>query len=108
MNHNEQKEHVDEFLENIRLMILKKGDDYSNHDRLSTFKLAGAITGLDARTVCLNQIAIKVSRLGVLVGSGKSSEYESLKDSILDLATYAVLLDQILCDEDKDDSERFW
>jgi hypothetical protein len=108
MNHNEQKQHVEDFLEKIRQMILKKGDDYSNQDRLSTFKLAGAITGLDARMICVNQIAIKVSRLGVLVGSGKSSEYESLRDSILDLASYAVLLDQILCDEDKVDSERFW
>jgi hypothetical protein len=108
MNHDEQKQHVEAFFEKMRQTMLNKGNDYANHDRLSNFKLAGSITGIGASMNCLNLIATKVARLGVLLNTDGSPNYESVRDSVLDMAVYAILLDQILCDEDKDDSERFW
>ena len=78
--------------------LFKKGNDYANTDRLSNFKLAGAIAGGSAETNCLNMIATKVARLGVLLNSSGQPNNESIEDSILDLANYAVLLGMILED----------
>jgi hypothetical protein len=49
-------------------------------------------------------IATKVARLGVLLNSESKPNNESVRDSVLDLANYAVLLDMIL--SDKEDSSR--
>ena len=80
----------------MRKTLFSKGDDYANEDRLSNFKLAGAISGGDARTNCLNLIATKVARLGVLINTDKEPNNESIEDSVLDLANYAVLLSMII------------
>ena len=77
-------------------VLFSKGDDYANTDRLSNFKLAGAITGGNARTNCLNMIATKVARLGVLINSSNNPNNESIEDSVLDLANYSVLLLMII------------
>lgn len=78
--------------------MLAKGDDYANTDRLSNFKLAGNICGFNAELNCLNLIATKVARLGVLL-QGKEPKNESVTDSLIDLANYAVLLDMIRADK---------
>ncbi len=80
----------------MKKTLFSKGDDYANQDRLSNFKLAGSIAGGDARTNCLNLIATKVARLGVLLNSDQNPNHESIDDSVLDLANYAVLLSMII------------
>jgi hypothetical protein len=105
MTRDEQVEHVRDFMQRIGSTMLNKGDDYANEDRLSNFKLAGNITGIGASLNCLNLIATKVARLGVLLNSDVEPNYEGVRDSVLDLAVYAILLDQILEDENKVDSE---
>lgn len=77
-------------------ILFSKGDDYANEDRLSNFKLAGNICGLTPDQNCLSLIATKVARLGVLLKSDKNPNNESIRDSILDLANYAALLDMIV------------
>lgn len=60
------------FEETTQLMseiLFKKGNDYANEDRLSNFKLAGTIAGLNAELNCLSLIATKVARLGVLLNT---------------------------------------
>lgn len=91
MNLQQQQHFVDNFCEKMKSTILGKGNDYANADRLSNFKLAGAICGLIPEQNCLSMIATKVARLGVLLG-GKTPNNESIEDSLLDLANYAVLL----------------
>lgn len=91
MNLQQQQHFVDNFCEKMKSTILGKGNDYANADRLSNFKLAGAICGLTPEQNCLSMIATKVARLGVLLG-GKTPNNESIEDSLLDLANYAVLL----------------
>jgi hypothetical protein len=54
---------------------------------------------MTAEQNCLSLIATKVARLGVLLKSNKPAENESISDSLLDLANYAVLLDQIRKDK---------
>jgi hypothetical protein len=105
MTRDEQVAHFNAFVMKMADTMLNKGDDYANKDRLSNFKLAGSITGIGAKLNCLNMIATKVARLGVLFSSDQRPKHESIHDSILDLACYATLLSQILEDENKVDSE---
>jgi len=100
MTIQEQKEHLDEVLSQMTYLLLKKGNDYANEDRLSNFKLAGSIAGGNAATNCLNMIATKVARLGNLLTSDKIPVNESINDSVIDLANYAVLLHMILNEGD--------
>ncbi len=99
MNYNEQLQHFNETTERMRDVMLNKGNDYANADRLSNFKMAGAICGLKAEQNCLSLIATKVARLGVLLSSDKAPNNESVQDSVLDLANYAILLSMILKDK---------
>ena len=95
MNREQQEKYFKEFTKRMADTMLKKGNDYANTDRLSNFKLAGNICQTSAKINCLNQIANKVARLGVLLNSTEVNN-ESIEDSILDLANYSVLLGMIL------------
>ncbi len=97
---DEQLQHFENFTTKQREIMFKKGNDYANTDRLSNFKLAGQITQITPAQQCLSLIATKVARLGVLL-SGKTPNNESIRDSVLDLANYSVLLDGILEDMEK-------
>ena len=96
MTKKEQMAHFGYITGEMRKTLFSKGDDYANEDRLSNFKLAGAISGGDERTNCLNLISTKVARLGVLINTNKEPNNESIEDSVLDLANYAVLLSMII------------
>ena len=96
MTKKEQMAHFGYMTGEMKKTLFSKGDDYANEDRLSNFKLAGAIAGGDARTNCLNLIATKVARLGVLINTDQEPNNESIEDSVLDLANYAVLLSMII------------
>ena len=99
MNKQEQEKHFNEMTEKMRNIMLSKGDDYANTDRLSNFKLAGGVSGLNAELNCLSLIATKVARLGVLLNSKNEPNNESIQDSVLDLANYALLLSMILSEK---------
>jgi len=86
-------------VEQMRSTMFKKGNDYSNDDRLSNFKLGGAIIGLTPEQHCLALISTKVARLGSLLSGGKKPNNESISDSCLDLANYTLLLDMIISDK---------
>ena len=100
MNKEEQEIYFKEFTKRMANTMLKKGNDYANTDRLSNFKLAGGICQTSAKESCLNQIANKVARLGVLFKSNEVNN-ESIEDSILDLANYTVLLAMIISEDNK-------
>lgn len=100
MTKEQQQNHFNEVTEKMRTILLSKGNDYANTDRLSNFKLAGNICGLNAELNCLSLIATKVARLGVLLNSTDKPNNESIEDSVLDLANYAILLSMILKDKE--------
>jgi hypothetical protein len=95
MKLQEQQQHFKELTKLMEHTLFSKGDDYANADRLSNFKLSGAISGTNARQIALDLIAVKVSRLGNLFHSDKVNN-ESISDSILDLANYSILLHMIV------------
>lgn len=100
MNINEQKVFFEAFVNRMRDTMFKKGDDYATEeDRLSNFKFAGDICRLNAKLNCLSNIATKVARIGVLIHKKDAPKNESLEDSLLDLANYAILEAMILKDE---------
>ncbi len=98
MTKQQQEVVFDNMVAEMRKIMLGKGDDYANEDRLSNFKLAGNICGVTPELNCLNLIATKVARLGVLL-QGKEPKNESVQDSILDLSNYSVLLNMIIVDK---------
>lgn len=102
MNRLEQEIEFKNLISKMEQTLLKKGNDYSTSDRLSNFKMAGVISGLKPEVQCLSLIAVKVARLGVLLNSDKEPNNESVQDSILDLANYALLLSMILTDKEKE------
>lgn len=97
-----QKAHFANFTQKQSDLLLKKGNDYASEDRLSNFKVGAAICQLSPAQQCLTLIATKVARLGVLLSSGKVPNNESIRDNVIDLANYSVLLDSILEDMEKD------
>ena len=100
MNKQEQLDRFDKTIAQMRDILFKKGNDYANEDRLSNFKLAGSICGLKHELNCLSMIATKVARLGVLLqDQAKEPNNESILDSVLDLANYAILLDMIISEK---------
>lgn len=101
MTLDEQIAHFDEFTKKQSDLLLKKGNDYASTDRLSNFKVGGAICQLSPAQQCLTLIATKVARLGVLLSSDKAPNNESVRDNVIDLANYSVLLDSILEDMGK-------
>lgn len=102
MNKQIQIQIFDKFVEKQREVMLSKGDDYANSDRLSNFKTAGAICGITAAQHCLAMIATKVARLGVLLDpNAPPPRNEAVDDSVLDLANYAQLLNMIISEDTK-------
>jgi hypothetical protein len=99
MTQQEQIKHFEALTSQMKEILFKKGNDYANTDRLSNFKLAGAICGLTAERNCLTLIATKVARLGVLLNTENKPNNESIQDSIVDLANYSVLLSMIMADK---------
>jgi hypothetical protein len=99
MTQQEQLKHFEALTSQMKQILFKKGNDYANTDRLSNFKLAGAICGLTAERNCLTLIATKVARLGVLLNTENKPNNESIQDSIVDLANYSVLLSMIMADK---------
>lgn len=100
MDKQSQIESFDRFVEKQREVMLSKGDDYANTDRLSNFKSAAYICGLTPAQHCLAMIATKVARLGVLLDpKAVTPRNESIQDSILDLSNYSQLLNMIIEEE---------
>lgn len=100
MTHEEQLKHMASFFDRMKEIMNSKGDDYANEDRLSNFKLAGEISQISPEQQCLSLIATKVARLGVLLNN-KKPQHESIRDSVIDLANYALLLDMLITDAEK-------
>lgn len=100
MTAQEQSIFFEKTIKEIESILISKSGDYSSSlDKLSNFKLAGAIIGTTPHLNCLSLIATKVARLGVLLNTKDSPNNESIQDSVKDLANYALLLLMIIEDE---------
>lgn len=91
MNSGEQIILIDRFLGEVRETLIAKGDDYAGEDRLSVFKETSSFLGCNPSELCMMNIGVKVKRILNLWKSDKVN-FESLQDSVKDLAGYVVLL----------------
>lgn len=91
---------IDQLVDEMHSTMSKKGDDYAGQDRLANFKEAGYLAGITAERQCLSLIAVKVARLGNLMYNYHKPNFESTRDSMMDLTTYTVLLQMINAEPD--------
>jgi len=103
MTLEQQLQHFDTLVAKMREVLISKGNDYANDDKLSNFKTAGPNAGLTPEQNCLSLIATKVARLGTLFNSGKLPSNEAISDSVMDLANYSILLHMIINENKPDD-----
>lgn len=103
MNLETQLSHFDTLVAKMREVLISKGNDYANDDKLSNFKTAGPNAGLTPEQNCLSLISTKVARLGTLFNSKKSPSNEAVSDSVMDLANYSILLHMIINENKSDD-----
>ena len=95
MNKMEQRVHVTDFTDTMRKMLTVKGDDYAGEeDRLANFRDAALIAGITPAQGVLYMMATKLVRIRTL--QKRSAMNEPLSDSVLDVANYAVLLDEVM------------
>lgn len=81
-----------EMISNIIKTHLKKAHDYAKSgDPYSNFRHSAAIAGVDPLTVFLVMIGVKIARLNSLYSEGKEPNNESIEDTWLDLANYAII-----------------
>jgi hypothetical protein len=81
--------------------LSKKNSDYAPTDEFSNFRMAAELPGIDMFDVMLGQIGIKYTRLMSLVQGVlyEGAEYEGVRDTLVDLAGYAVIAAAYLDDQ---------
>ena len=102
MTKEEQKIFLEGFQNEMKSLILSKGDDYAgNVDRLSNFKVVGAIQKIDPKQVALTMMSVKIARIATLIAEKNGNvKHESIKDSLVDLANYSALMAMLIQDEE--------
>ena len=96
MNIDEQGKSFEDLVIKCREVLISKGNDYTaGNDRLSNFKVAGAVAGISAEQNCLSLISTKVARIGALLKSDRVPCNEAIQDSVLDLINYGILLNML-------------
>lgn len=97
MDKSQLQETFKEFLGSQEEKIITKSHDYATEkDLLSNFYKTAIITNSHPEQVILNQLGIKIIRLGELIGKGKEPLNESITDNLIDLSNYTFLLYCIL------------
>jgi len=81
------------FTQEMEFIMASKSHDYATEDVLSNFKLVAQITKLTPEQVIMVFIATKTVRLGNLLG--QEAKNESLRDNLLDLSNYNILLEMV-------------
>ena len=79
-------------IEKIKIIHDKKNSDYATAENpFSNFEEAAEFAGVTVDQVFATLIGIKEARLKELTSSGKQPNNESIQDTRLDAAVYAVL-----------------
>jgi hypothetical protein len=80
-----------QILQDIAEILTRKSEDYSPGEPFEAFKRASKSCGEDTDSIFRVLIALKTSREISLLDSGHEPNYESLQDTRMDRACYAVL-----------------
>lgn len=82
----------------LSLTLDSKNQDYRIGGEFSNFEYAAEVSGVTTIQVMMSQLGIKIGRL---TGLSDNPNNESFKDSVKDLAGYAVILYGYLMSEDE-------
>lgn len=83
---------IEEALDQVSRVLNSKGNDYeADGEPFSNFTDTAEWMGVEPYVVALGMIVQKLSRLRALRQNGRGPENESVQDTILDIAGYAVL-----------------
>jgi len=93
------KQDIDTLFDALESILIKKGNDYANKNRLSNFERSANLLSQSPEQSCLSLIATKIARAEQLIATGKTPENESLADTIIDLCGYTFLLYCIIIDK---------
>jgi len=87
-----RNKHLDNILKEIGELHDKKNQDYAVDDNVySNFEEAAVSGGISVYQVFRTMIGIKLARLNALTAKNKEPNFESISDTIIDLAVYACL-----------------
>jgi hypothetical protein len=96
MTSKNQREILENQLEEILKIISSKGHDYAGQeDVLKVFRQVGELLEMDMAAVCQVFIATKILRLKNLSEAGKQPKHESIRDTLRDLQCYSLILEHI-------------
>lgn len=98
-------EYIQNAANELATVLSRKNKDYAPTDEFSNFSMAGELAGVTAWEAMLVQIGIKYTRLLGLVDGRSEPEFESVRDTLLDLAGYAVIAGAWL-DREADEIDR--
>lgn len=82
---------INRFSKDILETLVKKGEDYNNGNNFSIFEQISKELNVSVEKVLMVFILTKTKRISNLLDK-ESSNFESIDDSILDLACYTTLL----------------
>lgn len=92
---------VEEALSRVRSTFERKGADYAiDTDWASNFKLSSDVMGVRPVDIVDTLIAVKQSRLAALRANGRTPANESVADTYLDRAVYAIIAYGLLIEEE--------
>lgn len=78
-------------VEQLRLTLKSKNEDYAPTTEFSNFEQAAALVGVSPRLAIMLQIGIKYSRLTSLIESDAEANFEGIRDTLMDLAGYSMI-----------------
>ena len=85
--------YIEMALKDLGEVLSKKNSDYKvTGSEFSNFTYAADVAGITPREAMLTQIGIKLGRLKGLIQSSKDPNWESIEDTVKDLAGYAIIL----------------
>jgi len=79
-------------LDELTLTLALKNSDYKIDGEFSNFEFAADVAQLEVVDVMMTQIGIKLGRIKGTIKNQLDYNYESLGDSVRDLAGYAVIM----------------
>ena len=84
---------IETALANLGSVLQRKNSDYKvTSSEFSNFHYAADVAGVSTREAILTQIGIKLGRLKGLTQKDQDPNWESIEDTTMDLAGYAVIL----------------
>lgn len=81
------KERIEEVCDSIKELLVRKNGDYGD----SAFQAPILTPNVEPKTAILVRASDKIARLNNLLTTGKKPNWETLEDTVMDLAGYCIL-----------------